>query len=62
MAMRVNANEKGVWIMAKWAKIVLVVSLVLNVGLIIGYAYYTSYARAQIFKCAAMSAEVEADV
>lgn len=48
--------------MAKWAKIILVVSLVLNVGLIIGYGYYTSYARAKIFKSAAMSVEFEEKV
>ena len=48
--------------MKKGIKIVLIVSLLLNVGLIIGFVSYTSYMKEHTFRFAALSAEAEAKV
>jgi len=48
--------------MAKGIKIILIISLLLNVGLIIGFGSYKSYVKSQIFKLAAINAQAEASV
>jgi hypothetical protein len=46
--------------MAKWVKVVLVLSLVLNLGLVVGFGFYRSYVRNQSFKLAALTTESDA--
>ena len=48
--------------MTKKIKAVLIVSLQLNVGLIIGFGFYHSFVRSQMFKSAAMTFQAEANV
>lgn len=48
--------------MTKAIKIVLIVSLLLNAGLIIGFVSYKSYVKSQTFKLAALTAEAEANL
>jgi uncharacterized protein YneF (UPF0154 family) len=46
----------------KWIRIILIISLLLNVGLIIGFGFYKSYVKSQNFKLAAINAQAEASV
>lgn len=48
--------------MTKGIKVVLIVSLLLNVGLIIGFGSYKSYVKSQNFKLAAINAQAEASI
>ena len=45
--------------MAKRLKVALVLSLLLNVGLAVGFLCFKSYVGSQMFKMAAMTAEAE---
>ena len=46
--------------MKKWGRIALVVSIVLNVGLITGLGFYRSFVRSHLFKLATSHFEAEA--
>jgi uncharacterized protein YneF (UPF0154 family) len=48
--------------MAKGFKAILIVSLLLNVGLIIGFWSYKNYVRTQNFKLAAINAQSETNL
>lgn len=48
--------------MTKQIKIILIVSLLLNVGLIISFGFYKSYVKSQNFKLAAINAQAEESV
>jgi len=48
--------------MTKGIKAVLIISLLLNVGLIIGFWSYRSYVKSQNFKLAAINAQAEASI
>ena len=45
--------------MAKMIKLTLIVSLLLNAGLIVGFGVYKSYATSQNLKCVALAAQSE---
>ena len=46
--------------MKRWGRIALVVSILLNVGLITGLGFYRSFVRSQLFKLATSHSEAEA--
>ena len=46
--------------MKRWGRIALVVSIVLNVGLITGLGFYRSFVRSHLFKLATSHFEAEA--
>lgn len=48
--------------MAKGLKIILIVSLLLNVGLIIGFWSYKNYVTSEYFKLAALTAQAETNL